>query len=80
MQIALYFLLPFAVPILLNVPVSFACVGLNRVMGGALTNLQIVGNAAFFSSMLLLFYALYCAVTCLVARLDVKRSLRASGM
>ncbi len=79
-QIALYFFLPFAVPVLLSVPVSFICMGLNNVMGGALTNLQIVGYAAMFSGVLLLFYALYCAVTCLVARLDVKRALRASGM
>lgn len=78
-QTALYFFLPFAVPILLNVPVTFICVGLNGMMGGALTALQVIGYAATLSGILLLFYALYCAVTCIVAGVDVRRELRASG-
>lgn len=78
-QTALYFFLPFAVPILMNVPVSVICMGINGLMGGALTNLQVISYAALFSGVLLLFYAFYCAVTCIVARSDVKRELHASG-
>lgn len=78
-QTALYFFLPFAVPILMNVPVSVICMGINGLMGGALTNLQVISYAALFSGVLLLFYALYCAVTCIVAQSDVKRELHASG-
>ena len=79
MQIAICFFLPFVLPMLMNVPVSFICISLNAVMGGALTDLQVIGYAAVFSSVLLLFYALYCTVTCLVSRADVKRELHSSG-
>ena len=78
-QTAIYFFLPFAVPLLLNVPVSFVCVALGGMMSGALTALQVVGYAALFSGLLLAFYGLYCAVTFLVARRDVGRALRASA-
>ena len=79
-QIALYFFLPFILPILMNVPVAFICMGLNDMMGGSLTNLQVVGYAAMFTAILLLFYVVYCAVTCIVARADVKRGLHTPGI
>lgn len=78
-QIAMYFFLPFVVPVLMNIPVAFICIGLNDMMGGALTDLQVVGYAAMFTGILLLFYALYCAVTCIIACAEVRRGLRASG-
>lgn len=78
-QIALYFFLPFAVPILMSVPAAFICMGLNDMIYGALSNLQVIGYAAIFLCVLLLFYAVYCAVTCIVARADVKRELHSSG-
>lgn len=78
-QIALYFFLPFAAPILICVPAIFIAMAINDMMGGALTNLQLIGYAAIFLGVLLLFYALYCTVTCLVARADVKRELHSSG-
>ena len=79
-QIALYFFLPFILPILMNVPVAFICMSLNDMMGGSLTNLQVVGYAAMFTAILLLFYVVYCAVTCIVARADVKRGLHTPGI
>ena len=79
-NIALWFFLPFAVPILLNIPVFFVNMAVNDMFSGYLSFGQLLGNTALFSGVILLLYALYCAVTCLVARLDVKRSLRASGM
>lgn len=79
-QIALWFILPFVVPIFLNLPVAFICIALNDMMsGGALSVLQVVGNTVMFSGLLLFFYALYCSVTCLVARLDVRRILPRNG-
>lgn len=78
-QIVLYFFLPFAAPILMSVPAAFICMGLNDIIYGALTNLQVIGYAAIFLGVLLLFYSLYCTVTCLVARADVKRELHSSG-
>ena len=79
-QIAIYFFLPFVLPLLMNIPVSFICISLNAAIGGgALTDLQVIGYAAAFSGVLLLFYALYCSVTCLVASADVKRELHSSG-
>lgn len=78
-QIALYFFLPFAVPILLNIPLSFICVALKGMMGAYLTDLQVVGYTAMFSGVILLFYALYGAITFLVARLDVGRELNSAG-
>lgn len=78
-QLLVYFFLPFAVPIFLNIPVSFICMALNGFFGGYMPNIQVVGFAAMFSGMLLLFYALYCAVVYLVSRADVKKTLRAAG-
>ncbi len=78
-QIAVYFFLPFAVPILLNVPVSIICIALSKMIYGSFTNLQVIGYAAMFSGLLLLFYALYCTVTYIIALVDIKRALHASG-
>ena len=78
-QTALYFLLPFAVPIFINIPMSVICIGLNELYGGALTPLQVIGYGALFMGALLLVYLLYCLVTCLVGYTDVKKEMYASG-
>ena len=78
-QIVLYFFLPFAIPILMSAPAAFICMGLNDMMGGALTNLQVIGYAAILLGVLLLFFAIYCAVTCIAAQTDVRRALRPSS-
>lgn len=78
-QTLLYFLLPFAVPIFINIPMSVICIGLNELNGGALTPLQVIGYGALFMGALLLVYLLYCFVTCFVGYTDVKKEMYASG-
>lgn len=78
-QLVLYFFLPFAVPVVLNVPVCAICMAVNGMLGGYMPNIQVVGYAAAFSAVLLLVYGLYCAATCLICGREVARSLYVSG-
>ena len=79
LQLVLYFFLPFAVPLLVNIPVSFICMAISGMFGGYMPNIQVVGYAALFSAALIVIYGLYCAVACLVSRRDIKKTLRSVG-
>ena len=74
-QLALYFLLPFVLPILINIPVSFICMVQSKLLGGYMPNLQIIGFAAMFSGILLALFGIYCAVICIIARKEIRRAL-----
>ena len=75
-QLLLYFFLPFVVPLLMSVPILFICIALSGFMGGYMTALQIAVCVFLFSAVLLVLFGLYCAVTCIIARTDIRRTLR----
>lgn len=75
-QLLLYFFLPFVVPLLMSVPILFICLTLSGFMGGYMTALQIAVCVFLFFAVLLVLFGLYCAVTCAIARTDIRRTLR----
>ena len=78
-QLAFFFLAPFAVALLINLPLTAALQWLGESSVVPLTQMQLFGQLAVISSLVFAVFALYLIAAFFVSWQDIRRNIRSEG-